>query len=361
MYVKKRVFIVIVLVGCLFSFGRGNATEQEPEKQEPEKQEQGVGKQELLDRIEELEKRINEMSEESRARRKLEITEQEKQEKEKEVLEAVSREYSLNPRHSLGLDYALTYSYTPSEKFYFNPLMVEREIDHSIEHSVSISYSILDNLAFNTTLPFVYRYDKVGTDKELDETDLGDISAGITVQPVKSGEGDIRSTVSFAVNLPSGRSPYEINPETELSTGSGLYAFSLSGNFSRQIDPVVAFWNIGYTHRMTKTGLDYKYAENVILEKVDPGDTASFGAGLGYALSYKVSVNASFSYSYNFSTGYHYEFRPTQKSGDSASASVSFGMGWKVSNKTTLSFGLRYGLTGSGFELSFRVPFTFVL
>ena len=64
---------------------------------------------------------------------------------------------------------------------------------------------------------------------------------------------------------------------------------------------MVAFWNIGYTYRMDATGLDYRVFEELILDKVETGDSISVGAGLAYALSYKISVNSSFSYSYQFS------------------------------------------------------------
>ncbi len=360
---KKRVSVIVVLLCCFITFGISHAQEQAPENLEPgtSGSGQGFGNQELLNRIEDLEKRINEMTEESRARRKLEITEQEREEKEKEVLEAVSRDYSMNPKHTLGLDYSLLYQYSPSEKYLGQPLIIQREIDHTIKHIISTSYSVLDNLAVSTSIPFVYRYNELGTDTELDETDIGDISAGFTVQPFKSGEGGIRTTVSVSAAFPTGRSTFKINPATELSTGDGIYAFSVTGNFSKQIDPVVAFWNAGFTYKMDATGLDYKLTDTIILEKVETGNAFFFGAGLGYALSYKVSVNSSFSYTYNFSTKYHYNQLAPAESGDDVSATISFGLGWKVSNRTSLSFGLGYELTGSGFSLTFRAPFTFVL
>jgi hypothetical protein len=36
-------------------------------------------------------------------------------------------------------------------------------------------------------------------------------------------------------------------------------------------------------------------------------------------------------------------------------------MGWRITQKTVLSYSLSYSLANSGFSLSFRVPFTFVL
>ncbi len=342
---KKLAVIIVMLLCCCVCPAGVNAQSQE---------------QELLNRIEELEKRINELTEEGRARRKLEITEQEKQEKEKEVLEAVGREYSLDPKHTLAIDYSLGYSYSPNERI-TNQYLIEREVHHTITHTLTTVYSILDNASVSTSVPFVYRYNKVGTEEELDETDIGDISAGFTFQPFKSKAGEVRTILGLSAVMPTGRSPYKVNPETELSTGSGIYAFGLTASFSKQIDPVVAFWNVGYTYRMDATDLDYRVFEELILDEVETGDSISVGAGLAYALSYKVSVNSSFSYSYQFSNTYRYQGLAPIESGDAASATFSVGVGWKATNKTTLSFTLGYSLSGSGFSFSFRAPFSFVL
>jgi len=392
-FVKIHAPVILMLFCCLIFVGAGYAQEEsgQPEdvsegqvvKESPQNTEAGRDdpqaeaqkpavpkpsvtqedsqKQEFLERIEELEKRINELTEESRARRKLEITEQEKQEKEKDVLEAVGREYTLDAKHSVGLDYTLQYGYSPSERF-DSQLLVTEEADHTIKHIVSVSYGILDNLSASTTIPFVYRYHEVGTDQEIDETDIGDISAGVSWQPWRSKTGEVTKTLNFSVSMPSGRSPYKINPGTELSTGNGVFSFSAGGSFSKQIDPVVAFWSLSYTYNLDATNLNQTFADQYVLEKVKTGNEISASAGLAYALSYKVSVNSSISYVYTFNNEYYYRYATTVlDSGDNVSATLGLGMGWKLNNKTTLSFSLGYALTGSGFSASVRVPFNFVL
>ncbi len=356
---KKQASVIVALYCFFILAGAVNAQEEPDTNGSPGSEDNQ--KEELLNRIEELEKRINELTEESRARRKLEITEQEKQEKEKDVLEAVGREYTLDAKHSVGLDYTLMYGYSPSERF-DSQLLVTDEADHTIKHIVSTSYGILDNLSASTTIPFVYRYHKLGTSREIDETDIGDLSAGISFQPWKSKAGDVAKTFSLSVSLPTGRSPYEINTETELSTGGGIYSIAAGGSFSKQIDPIVAFWNLSYVYNMDATDLDHTISEGYVLEKVKTGNEISASAGLAYALSYKVSVNSSISYSYTYSHDYYYKNATSVlKSGDTVSATLGFGLGWKATNKTTLSFSLGYGLTGTGFSLSFRAPFNFVL
>ena len=386
LYVKKTLIVFLVMLCFSLVPDRIQAQEQGTEGQpagvqppaeiqppaelQPE-QKQGTEKkapekQDLLKKIEELEDKINKLTEQNRARQKLEVTEKEKEEKEKEVLEAISRDYTLDPARTLGIDYTFNYSYDPAETI-TDQRILERRADHTLTHTITTTYSILDNLSVHNGLPFVYRYTQMGTDNELDQTDIGDISLGVGYQPYRAKSGQIRTTLGLNAILPTGRSPYKINPEEELSTGDGVYAGTFSASFSKELDPVVAFWNIGYSHSFPLSDVNHATAtENVVLDKVKLGDSINFAAGLGYAMSYQVSVNASFSYSYQLSSTY--TLRNTQtnqsqdsKTGDQASGGLSLGVGWRASEKTTLSFGLAYDLTGSSFSLSFRAPFSFVL
>jgi len=355
--VKYRYAAAIVLICLIFSLP-GRILAQEPEAKPGQNQE-------LLDRIDALETHLKRLEEESKARKSLEVTEEEKVEKEKEVLQAVGREYSLSPKGTLGVDYSLSYGYSPSETLYTldEVLQLKRISNHTITHTIATSYSILDNLSTSLNIPVVYRYNKMGTDDELDETDIGDISMGIALQPVKTRAGDFRYTVSLGAVFPTGRSPYKINPDTELSTGSGKYSMSLGGSFSKQVDPVVMFGNLGYSHtfNFNLKDMDYLVSSAYTLQEVDPGDTYSFSLGVAYALSYQTSMNMSFSYSYGKSSTLTYKSLDPVKTGDSTSASMGIGVGFKVNPKTTVSVSVSHSLTSQGFSLTTRVPFDFVL
>ena len=350
--VRRASVVGIVLICVLLAPGVIFAQEEKKESQE------------LLDRIDALERQIRKLEEEGKARKSLEVTEEEKVQTEKEVLEAVSREYTLDPQGTLALDYNLSYAYSPSETITTaeQQLQLQRESDHTITHSIYTSYSIRDNISANVTLPILYRYNKMGTEDELDETDIGDISFGAAYQPIKSEAGDVRSTVSFGAVLPTGRSPYKINPNAELSTGGGLYQLNLGASFSKQVDPVVMFWTLGITYPFKKTGLNYRVLDQVTLTTVDPGMSFSATLGMGYSLSYANSINMSFNYQYAKSTTLTYkELTSARETGDRVSASFGIGMGIRATQKTTVSVSLGYSLTDESFTLSTRVPFSFVL
>jgi hypothetical protein len=328
---------------------------------------------ELLDRIETLEKALKKLEDESKARKSLESTEVEKNEQGKEVLEAVGREYSLSTKGTFSIDYSISYAYSPAESFTTQQqaidsallLTANHQSNHTITHSIYTSYSILDNLTSSMSIPIVYLYDKMGTTSSLSQTDLGDIGFGLGFQAPYSWKwlklpGDINNTYSVGCSLPTGRSPYKINPKTELSTGSGTYGLSLGSSFSKQVDPVVLFWGLGYSQALPLKNLNYRVQDTYTLEKVEPGGSYSFNMGMGYSLSYATSMNMSFSYGYAKSSTLTYkELKAPRKSGDGTSASLGLGMGMAITPQTSLSISLGCSIISSGFSLSTRIPFNF--
>ena len=331
--------------------------------------------EELLDRIDTLEKGLKKIEDETKARKSLEVTQEEKTEQGKEVLEAVSREYTLSTKGTLSLDYSIGYAYAPTEAFTMQQqsidsalvLTANHQANHTITHSIYTAYSILDNLTSSMSVPIVYRYDKLGTTSSLSQSDLGDISFGVAFQAPSSWKwlrlpGDINNTYSLGCSFPTGRNPYKINPKTELSTGSGTYGLSLGSSFSKQLDPVVLFWGLGYSQSLPLKNLDHRVQDTYTLEKLDPGSSYSFNMGMGYSLSYTTSMNMSFSYVYsNSSTLTYLELAAPRKTGDSTSALFGVGMGIAVTPQTSISVSLGYSLVSTGFSLSARVPFNFAM
>ena len=316
--------------------------------------------EELSNKLKELEQQVKELKEEAKARRKLKATREEKTKKEKEVLSAVSRRYTLLRKGTLELEYSFTYTYNSSDVIK-QSLEIEPRYDHTLQNNLTAQYGILDNLSLSTTIPLVYRYNKQGTKQSMNETDIGDISFTLQFQPIKSGQGLLATIVYASATIPSGRSPYEINTEKEMSTGSGYYSYAVGINLSKPIDPVVAFGGLSYTYTRNVNALHQPQAGGSILERVEPGDGFSASMGMAYAMSYRVSLNFSFQYSYSFSTKYFFSGGGRYKSADSTSAYLSLGSGWKVNPKTSVYVSVGIGLTrdASDFSLSFRLPFSF--
>ena len=315
----------------------------------------------LAEEVRNLQVQVDKLQKEAEARKKLQITDEEKKKKEEQILEAAGREYTLLPSGTLGLEYSLGYSYY-SYDVLKEAFEVEHNANHSLTNTLVTEYAYKDNLTLNFNVPFVYKYNKVGTESEQDVTDLGDISFGVKYQPFKSGGDWPAPILSTSLILPTSRGVYEINPEKELSTGDGLYKASLGLSFSKPIDPVNAFASFNYTYAFEESGL-HQNRGGAVLEKVDPGDSVGATLGLGYALSYKVSLSLSWSYSYGFETEYHWKGGGTSKSGSSVSSSLNLSTGWHLSPKQSIILGVGVGLTddNADFSFSFRWPFEYDL
>ena len=111
----------------------------------------------------------------------------------------------------------------------------------------------------------------------------------------------MNTTLYTTLSTPTGDSPYDINVNEEVSSGSGYYSIGAGVSASKVIDPVVLFGSLGYTYAFDASGLNQNRGGE-ILNEVQPGDSVNFSMGLAYSLSHEVSLRASYQQSYNFET-----------------------------------------------------------
>jgi hypothetical protein len=323
----------------------------------------------LHKQLKSLQQKVDELEKESEARKVLKASEEEQASKETEVLSAAGREYTLIPKDQLGFEYGLQYDYFSADLLEDlrnsegNRLAVERRGNHTLINTLFLEKGVLNNLSINGTLPFVYKYDQrsVGEDREV--TDLGDISAGLQYQPFKTGGAWPSMIVVLEGSFPTGRSPYKINPETELSTGNGYYATTAGVTFSKTLDPVVSFGSLYYTHAFPTTDTDQIQPSGKVLTEVDPGETFGFSVGMGYALSYKTSMNFTYQYAYHKESQYDFTDGTSYDSNSWVTSSFSIGAGWRLSPKYSLFVRASIGLTSDDpdFTFSIRIPVRFDL
>ncbi|ABW68227.1 SH3 type 3 domain protein [Desulfosudis oleivorans Hxd3] len=310
-----------------------------------------------------LREEVERLRTESEAREMLRMTEAEARKEEEEILSAASRNYTMSPKGTLNFDYSFGYTYDSYDVADWTALVLEHSANHNINNTVAAGYSFSDNFRANVSIPFVYKYQDLGQTGSKSVTDLGDVSVGANWQPFRTGEDFPALIFSSSISIPTGRSPYEINPREDLSTGAGLFAASLGVSASKSLDPVVAYGGLQYTYALEESGLNQHLADGLTLKKVEPsGGAVGLSMGLAYAMSYKASIHAGFSYAYIFGTTYHYDGGRTADSGTGASGSLSVGTGWKL-DKRTISVNLGIGLTNdaSDFSFSFRIPFDYEL
>jgi hypothetical protein len=319
--------------------------------------------QSLEQEVKELRQEVQRIRSENEARKMLEVPEEEKSKSAQEILSAVGNQYTLSKKGTIGLQYAFSYAYYSGDiigqsgGYYY----VERRANHNATNAITAQYALLNNLTLNAGVPFSYKYNLVGTSSSQESTDLGDISVGFQVQPFKAG-GNIPATIfSLTVSLPTGTSPYVVDPLHSLSSGSGLYSLGCGVSVSKVVDPLVAFGSLSYSYALPDSNISQRWGSSSTLTKVEPGNSIGLAFGFGYALSYQASLNLSASLSYAFNSRYTLDNTSTFETGTSLGASFNVGTGWRVTTTRSIYVTLGIGLTVNDpdLSLSFSVPFEF--
>lgn len=367
--ISSPVFGYEPLKGTQLALRGVNAEDAEPAMDNPSSPDPRLGEkgytkedhpQGLEQEVRELRQEIEKIRTENEARRRLEIPEEEKSKTVEDILSAAGRQYSLLREGTIGLSYTFSYSYY-SGNVIAEATRVERRSNHNFTNTISAEYALWNNLTLSTGIPFVYKYNKVGTSSEQDATDFGDISLGVTWQPFKAG-GRIPTTIfSLGASIPTGTSPYRIDLNNNMATGAGYYGVSGGVSLSKVIDPLVTFGNLSYGYGFPENGLSQHWSKNETLTKVEPGGTIGLAFGFGYALSYQASLNMSAQFGYALGSKYTINDTGTYNSGTSLSSSFNIGTGWRITPARSLYVSLGIGLSDGDpdVSLSIKLPFEF--
>jgi hypothetical protein len=284
----------------------------------------------------------------------------------KQTLNAVDKQYALIRRGKLQATYDLNYSYIGQEKInadissgqltLFN---IENDSSHTITNTLSVDYGLQDNLTGSVTLPIISRYSQNDTGDGLSHS-LGDISLGARWQPMESQRGKPSFNLSGNVRLPTGRNPFKVDASKGLATGSGVTSFNAGINFNHIVDPVALFGSINAGYSLPAKHLG-QIRNTRVLTEVKPGASVGLALGFAYALSYNIST--SFSVQETISAGsrlYFADGRSTKTRVQTAGI-LNFGLGYRISPKTTINFTAGIGLTDDApnFSLGLSMPLNF--
>ncbi|MDP3846121.1 MAG: transporter [Pseudomonas sp.] len=264
-----------------------------------------------------------------------------------QVFSASEQSYTLLKKGERTLTYGFDYSLTRDtqiQTFRANNNVVsvaaQSQAQHSFTNSFTFDYGVWDNLTFSIRLPFVAAYD---TERSLDTYSLGDVSTSLRWQPWPSVRGRPATTLYATLGLPTGQSPYDINPDTALSTGSGYYSLGGGANLSYVIDPVVLFGSLGYTYNLPVDDVN-QVRGGRLLEKVEPGSTLSYSMGFAYALSYDVSLSTSYQMAYTLKPTYTFAGEEVDGT-EQTSAIMNFSLGLRTSPDYIVNVNAGFGMT----------------
>ncbi|MCG2581972.1 MAG: transporter [Marinobacter sp.] len=281
-----------------------------------------------------------------------------------EVFQASEKNYSLQKKGSHALNYSFDYSYTADQRLDLaitngsvRNLDVVPSATHSFTNAFSYDYGLLDNLTVGTRVPLVVKYD---TQDELNVYDFGDISLTARWQPFAYVPGKMSTTFFGTLTSKTGVSPYEIDINEQLSTGSGYYSIGGGASLSKVLDPVVVFGSLSATYNVTESGLQQVRGAR-LLEKVEPGFGLSGSAGFAYSLSYDISLSVSAQLSYSDETILSFTNGDQAVAQDQMTGFLSFSLGTRVSDTTIVNTSLGIGLTEDApdFSLGVSLPINF--
>ncbi|NPA82597.1 MAG: transporter [Epsilonproteobacteria bacterium] len=296
----------------------------------------------------------------------------------KEVLEHFQRDYILLKKGAIEFENNFQFSYNSANQIFLDSFAIldpvfltlgqfgiesiKRQI---ISDIVTVRYGITDYLQAELAVPFIYRHDqraKVEVNKEdlVDDAGLGDIAFSLSDQIYRETAKRPALIVNLSFKSKTGKSPYDIDLKNELPLGTGYYSIKAGVNFIKNIDPTVVFGGVAYAYNM-----DQDVGETVngkFLEKVEPGDTISLNAGMGYAVTYNFSLTAQFQYDYTLSSYSTVDGNRTKVANSSLNvAQLKIGGGWALSKDRSVNVSLGIGLTSDSpdFVLEVRTPFKF--
>lgn len=281
-----------------------------------------------------------------------------------EVFQASEKNYSLQKKGSHALNYAFDYTYTADQRLDLaitngsvRNLDVVPSATHSFTNAFTYDYGLLNNLTVGTRVPLVVKYD---TQDELSVYDFGDISATARWQPFAYVPGKMSTTFFGTLTSKTGVSPYEIDINEQLSTGSGYYSIGGGASLSKVLDPVVVFGSVSATYNITESGLEQVRGAR-LLEKVEPGFGLSGSAGFAYSLSYDISLSVSAQLSYSDETVLTFSNGDQAVAQDQMTGFLSLSLGTRVSDTTIVNTSLGIGLTEDApdFSLGVSLPINF--
>jgi hypothetical protein len=267
-----------------------------------------------------------------------------------ETFTASERQYSLSKQGSYSLIYDLGYSYyantaldlaLDSSSSTITRLRIQNNAQHAITNTFTLQYGLLNNLTVTASLPMVAKYNPPTATTT---AGLGDVNFGARWEPFPLGTTPLPITLFGTLTTPTGDSPYDINPLTDLSTGQGYY--SLGGGISTRkfIDPIVLFGTLSMNYGLDKSGLNY-VSGNRILTNFTPGYTTGIGFGFAYSLNYDVSLTMSYQQSFVFGSQFQFNDGTISRPANSSAATLNSSLGIRVSPTTIVNVSLGFGLT----------------
>jgi hypothetical protein len=278
----------------------------------------------------------------------------------KETLTAVDKQYSLIRKGKLQLNYELGYTFIGQEKINTDLasgtatlFSIENTNSHTITNTILADYGVLNNLTANVTVPMISRYSDSGGFSGVSHT-IGDLGVGVRWQPQEVKRDEVAYTITAGMRFATGTSPYKVDVNKGVATGSGINSVNLGANMTRIVDPVALFGSVNMGYGLAAKHLSQQLY-GTTLHQVKPGASFGFGLGFAYALSYKITTSFSFQESIQARSTLTFDNGAKAQTQTQTAGILSIGAGYRMSPKTTVNVTVGAGLTAAAPNLSLTV------
>jgi hypothetical protein len=284
----------------------------------------------------------------------------------KETLTAVDKQYSLIRKGQIQVSYELGYSYIGQEKINTDLssgqatlFSIQNTNSHTVTNTLMLDYGVRNNLTANVIMPFISRYADDAGYSGVSHT-LGDLGLNVRWQPLEVKRDEPTLTVTAGARLATGESPFKVDAQKGLATGSGINTFNIGANMTRIVDPVALFGSLNASYGLTARHLNQQL-NGATLREVKPGGSAGFGLGFAYALSYKITTSVSFQESISARSTLTFDNGNRAQTLTQTAGILSIGLGYRVSPKTTVNVTVGAGLTAAAPNLSLTMSLPLLL
>ncbi len=307
----------------------------------------------------------------------------EAQEEARRALTRLEKDYVLLKKGQFEFEEVFTFTYYSANQIYLESFAIldpvfltlgkfgiERARRHIFVNTFIFRYGILNNLQVDINIPFLYRYDRIsrgesGPEETIERADMGDISVGVSLQPIRETHENPALILNFGYKSKTGVSPYKIDPKKELPSGTGYQSLKFGISTVKSVDPVVVFGSFSYIYNFHEKINQTIEGDTgtITIYRVYPGKSFNLSVGFAYALAYNFSMNVQFINNYILHTFITERGKPKKRVPNSSfnSAMLKLGTGWAISKTVPLSFALYVGLTQDSpdYMIELRIPVKF--
>lgn len=254
--------------------------------------------------------------------------------------------------------------------------------------SGSLRYGVSNKLEVGVRVPFVHRTDteilapvQGSTNNDPARTfdgsaradNIGDVEINARYQLTSARGGWPFLIAGLQGVVPTGSDPFkllrnDVGTPREAATGSGFYVVAPTLTAILPSDPAVLFGSIGYSKNF---GRDvHTPIGNVLLTRVDPGDSLNFSGGIGLALNQRTTLNIGYAHTWVFST---YTLQTpldmnrqpvggplAVHSRDLQLGRLLFGVTYRATDRTSINWSVESGATRDATDVRtvLRIPIT---